>query len=51
MDKALDLFLKDATPGSTLAMVDAGLVYWETGKKDKAVALYKRAAVLGELAG
>ena len=51
MDKALDSFLKDATRGLTLAMVDAGLVYWEMGKKGKAVALYKRAAVLGDLAG
>ncbi|KAL5553159.1 hypothetical protein UlMin_040560 [Ulmus minor] len=51
LDEALDSFLKGTARGSTLAMVDAGLVYWETGKKDKAVALYKRAAVLGDLAG
>ncbi|KAL5562936.1 hypothetical protein UlMin_032683 [Ulmus minor] len=51
LDKALDSFLKGVARGSTLAMVDAGLVYWETGKKGKAVALYKRAAVLGDLAG
>ena len=51
MDKALDSFLKGVARGSTLAMVDAGLVYWETGKKGKAVALYKRATVLGDLAG
>ncbi|KAL5539280.1 hypothetical protein UlMin_046049 [Ulmus minor] len=40
LDKALDSFLKGVARGSTLAMVDAGLVYWETGKK-----------VLGDLAG
>ncbi|KAL5569977.1 hypothetical protein UlMin_026552 [Ulmus minor] len=51
LDKALDSFLKGVARGSTLAMVDAGLVYWETGKKGKAVALYKRAAMLGALAG
>ncbi|KAL5569487.1 hypothetical protein UlMin_026062 [Ulmus minor] len=51
LDKALDSFLKGVARGSTLAMVDAGLVYWETGKKGKAVALYKRATVLGNLVG
>ena len=51
LDKALDSFLKGATRGSTLAMVDAGLVYWETGKKEKAMALYQKAAVLGDPAG
>ncbi|XP_010471057.1 PREDICTED: F-box protein At1g70590-like [Camelina sativa] len=50
-DKALDSFLKGAALGSTLAMVDAGLVYWETGDKDKAVCLYRRAAELGDAVG
>ncbi|XP_010427839.1 PREDICTED: F-box protein At1g70590 [Camelina sativa] len=51
LDKALDSFLKGAALGSTLAMVDAGLVYWETGDKDKAVSLYRRAAELGDAVG
>ncbi|GJU64505.1 F-box domain containing protein [Tanacetum coccineum] len=49
--KAMDLFLKGAARGSTLAMVDAGLVYWEIGKKDEGVRMYKRAAELGDPAG
>ncbi|CAL9240186.1 unnamed protein product [Arabidopsis halleri] len=51
LDKALDSFLKGAARGSTLAMVDAGLVYWETGEKEKAVSLYRRAAELGDAVG
>lgn len=51
LEKALDSFLKGAARGSTLAMVDAGLVYWETGEKDKAVSLYRRAAELGDAVG
>lgn len=51
LDKALDSFLKGADRGSTLAMVDAGLMYWEMGKKDEGMTLYKRAAVLGDPAG
>ncbi|KAK1415786.1 hypothetical protein QVD17_31573 [Tagetes erecta] len=51
LDKALDSFLKGAARGSTLAMVDAGLVYWEMGKKEEGVALYRRAAELGDPAG
>lgn len=51
LEKALESFLKGASRGSTMAMVDAGLVYWETGKKEKALALYQRAAVLGDPAG
>lgn len=51
MDKALDAFLKGAALGSTMAMVDAGLIYWERGLKDKAVALYQKAADLGDLSG
>lgn len=51
LDKALDCFLKGAVRGSTLAMVDAGLMYWEMGKKDDAIALYRRAAELGDSSG
>ena len=51
LDKALDSFLKGAARGSALAMVDAGLIYWELGQKDKAVALYHKAAELGDPAG
>ncbi|WCJ38520.1 F-box family protein [Euphorbia peplus] len=50
LDKALDSFLKGAGLGSTLAMVDAGLLYWELGFKDKAIRLYYRAAELGDAA-
>ncbi|KAI4384146.1 hypothetical protein MLD38_002334 [Melastoma candidum] len=48
VDKALDSFLKGAALGSTLAMVDAGLLYWEIGDKVKAVEMYERAALLGD---
>ncbi|GJZ26755.1 F-box protein [Tanacetum coccineum] len=51
VEKAMDSFLKGAARGSTLAMVDAGLVYWEIGKKDEGVRMYKRAAELGDPAG
>ncbi|KAI3733425.1 hypothetical protein L6452_12868 [Arctium lappa] len=51
LEKALDSFLKGAARGSTLAMVDAGLVYWEMGKKEAGVALYRKAAELGDPAG
>ncbi|KAL5759915.1 hypothetical protein ACOSP7_018420 [Xanthoceras sorbifolium] len=51
LDKALDSFLKGAARGSTLAMVDAGLVYWEMDKKEDAIALYRKAAELGDPAG
>ncbi|KAL6954650.1 hypothetical protein U1Q18_043348 [Sarracenia purpurea var. burkii] len=51
LQKALDSFLKGAARGSTLAMVDAGLVYWEMGKKAEGIALYQRAAALGDPAG
>ncbi|GJZ97776.1 F-box protein, partial [Tanacetum coccineum] len=50
VEKALDSFLKGAARGSTLAMVDAGLVYWEIGKKDEGVRMYKRAVELDDLA-
>ncbi|XVE85142.1 hypothetical protein DITRI_Ditri17bG0068100 [Diplodiscus trichospermus] len=51
LEKALDSFLKGAARGSTLAMVDAGLIYWERGLKEEAIALYLKAAVLGDPAG
>ncbi|KAF8408297.1 hypothetical protein HHK36_007445 [Tetracentron sinense] len=51
LHKALDSFLKGAARGSTLAMVDAGLIYWEMGKKEEGISLYKKAAVLGDPAG
>ncbi|KDP26648.1 hypothetical protein JCGZ_17806 [Jatropha curcas] len=51
LEKALDSFLKGAARGSTLAMVDAGLVYWEMGWREKAIALYHKAAELGDPAG
>ncbi|KAK9276438.1 hypothetical protein L1049_005971 [Liquidambar formosana] len=49
--KALDSFLKGAACGSTLAMVDAGLIYWEMGKKEEGIAWYRKAAALGDPAG
>lgn len=51
IDKALAFFLQGAARGSTLAMVDAGLVYWEMGDKDRGIALYRKAAELGDPAG
>ncbi|GMH01567.1 hypothetical protein Nepgr_003406 [Nepenthes gracilis] len=51
LQKALDSFLKGAARGSTLAMVDAGLVYWEMGRKDEGIIFYRRAAELGDPAG
>ncbi|KAL0447163.1 UNVERIFIED_CONTAM: F-box protein [Sesamum latifolium] len=51
LSKALDSFLKGAARGSTLAMVDAGLIYWEMGRKDEGIAWYRRAAELGDPAG
>ncbi|EPS71841.1 hypothetical protein M569_02918, partial [Genlisea aurea] len=49
--KALDSFLKGAARGSTLAMVDAGLIYWEMGKREEGIAWYRKAADLGDPAG
>lgn len=49
--KALECFLKGVVRGSTVAMVDAGLIYWEMGKREKAISLYQRAADLGDLSG
>lgn len=49
--RALEYFLKGVDRGSAPAMVDAGLMYWEMGKKEEAEALYRRAAELGYPAG
>ncbi|XP_060196136.1 F-box protein At1g70590-like isoform X3 [Lycium barbarum] len=49
--KALDSFLKGAARGSTLAMVDAGLVYWEIGRREEGTCLYRKAAELGDPVG
>ncbi|XP_059657876.1 F-box protein At1g70590 [Cornus florida] len=51
LKKALDSFLKGAARGSTLAMVDAGLLYWDMGKKEEGMALYRKAAELGDPTG
>ncbi|KAJ8760371.1 hypothetical protein K2173_014341 [Erythroxylum novogranatense] len=51
LEKALESFLKGAALGSSLAMVDAGLLYWELGNREKAIALYRKAAELGDAAG
>nr|XP_004228556.1 F-box protein At1g70590-like [Solanum lycopersicum] len=51
LSKALDSFLKGAARGSTLAMVDAGLLYWELGKREEGISLYRKAAELGDPAG
>ncbi|KAF8399763.1 hypothetical protein HHK36_015633 [Tetracentron sinense] len=51
LHKALDSFLKGAARGSSLAMVDAGLLYWEMGNKDEGIAFYMKAALLGDPAG
>ncbi|KAF3793686.1 F-box protein [Nymphaea thermarum] len=49
--KALETFLKAASRGCAAAMVDAGLIYWEMGKKDEGIALFQEAALLGDPAG
>ncbi|GFP82640.1 F-box protein at1g70590 [Phtheirospermum japonicum] len=51
LGKALDSFLEGAARGSTLAMVDAGLLYWEMGEKEEAVVWYRKAAEFGDVAG
>lgn len=45
--RALECFLKGAERGSAAAMVDAGLLYWEMGRKEEGRSLYARAAELG----
>ncbi|XP_042394841.1 F-box protein At1g70590-like isoform X1 [Zingiber officinale] len=49
--RALEYFLKGADRGSAAAMVDAGLMYWEMGRKGEAQALYNKAAELGHPVG
>lgn len=49
--RALEAFLKGAERGSAAAMVDAGLMYWEMGRKEEGKAFYVRAAELGHPAG
>lgn len=51
LSEALDFFLKGAARGSTLAMVDAGLVYWEMGRREEGIGLYRKAAELGDPVG
>lgn len=51
LNKALESFLKGAARGSAPAMVDAGLIYWEMGWKEDSIAMYKKAAELGDPAG
>lgn len=46
-EKALESFEKAAARGSALAMVDAGLVYWERGDKHRALDLFLKSADLG----
>ncbi|KAL9226356.1 hypothetical protein vseg_002179 [Gypsophila vaccaria] len=46
--KALESFLKGAARGSSLAMVDAGLIYWEMGRREECLRFYRRAAELGD---
>ncbi|KAL6193256.1 hypothetical protein ACLB2K_034340 [Fragaria x ananassa] len=48
VDNALKMFLKAAERGSTKGMVDAGLIYWERGDRDKAFGLYRKAAEAGD---
>ncbi|XP_074309907.1 F-box protein At1g70590 [Silene latifolia] len=50
-EKALESFLKGAARGSSLAMVDAGLIYWEMGKREEGIRLYLKAAELGDASG
>ncbi|XP_029117896.1 uncharacterized protein [Elaeis guineensis] len=49
--RALEYFLKGAALGSAPAMVDAGVMYWEMGEKEKAMAFYEKAAELGHPVG
>ncbi|CAM6092260.1 unnamed protein product [Calypogeia fissa] len=51
LDKALDSFLKGAVRGCAAAMVDAGLLLWEMGRREEGIQWYKQAADLGDPAG
>ncbi|PRQ54896.1 putative tetratricopeptide-like helical domain-containing protein [Rosa chinensis] len=42
------MFLKAAELGSTKAMVDARLIFWERGDKVKVFGLYREAAKAGD---
>ncbi|PKA57790.1 F-box protein [Apostasia shenzhenica] len=49
--RAMESFLKGAERGCAAAMVDAGLMYWEMGRKEEGKDFYARAAELGHPAG
>ena len=49
--RALGLFRRAARLGSAAAMVDAGLMCWEEGRREEAVEYYRSAAELGHPVG
>ncbi|KAL6882708.1 hypothetical protein ACP4OV_011398 [Aristida adscensionis] len=49
--RALGLFRRAARLGSAAAMVDAGLMCWEEGRREEAVQYYRSAAELGHPVG
>jgi TPR repeat protein len=49
--RALGLFRRAARLGSAAAMVDAGLMCWEEGRRREAVEYYRSAAELGHPVG
>jgi hypothetical protein len=49
--RALGLFRRAARLGSAAAMVDAGLMCWEDGRREEAVGYYRSAADLGHPIG
>jgi len=49
--RALGLFQRAARLGSAAAMVDAGLMCWEDGRREEAVGYYRSAADLGHPVG
>ncbi|KAG0615884.1 hypothetical protein M758_5G073000 [Ceratodon purpureus] len=51
LDKALQSFTKGAVRGCAAAMVDAGLLLWEMGRRDEGVKWYQQAAELRHPAG
>ncbi|XP_024397842.1 F-box protein At1g70590 isoform X2 [Physcomitrium patens] len=51
LDKALQMFTKGAIRGCAAAMVDAGLLLWEMGRRDEGINWYKQAAELRHPAG
>ncbi|XP_002987821.2 F-box protein At1g70590 [Selaginella moellendorffii] len=48
---ALDSFLKGAARGCAAAMIDAGLLLWEQGRREEGIQWYRKAAELGDAAG